>query len=342
MARLMHAVVPAGIDDPAHPSGGNAYDRRVLDALAGLGWCVTEHPAAGDWPRPCAADLAGLKRILGAVPDGTVLLADGLIASAAAGVLWPETSRLPLVTLVHTPLGTGEERDLLGRAAAVITTSPWTRDRLIEEGLPPERIAVAEPGTDPAPVAAPSPGGDRLLSVGVLAPHKGQDLLVAALGLLDDLRWSCTVVGALDVDPAFAGRVERAAARLADRVGFRGPLAGDQLAAAYAGADLLVLPSRVETFGMVIGEALTRGVPVVAADVGGVPAALGSDPSGCSPGVLVRPGDAAALAGALRSWLIEAGLRERLRASALRRRETLPGWSTTARRVSDVLLGVAA
>ncbi len=338
----MHAVVPAGIDDPAHPSGGNGYDRRVLGALAVLGWGVTEHRVAGDWPRPASDDLARLRRMLDELPDGAMVLADGLIASAATAVLLPETARLRLVPLVHLPLDTDGERELLRRAAAVITTSPWTRDRLIAAGLPAERMTVAAPGTDPAAAAAPSSDGGRLLSVGVVAPHKGQDVLVDALGRLGDLSWSCTVVGALDVEPVFADRVRRAATGPADRIAFRGPLAGDELVAAYAAADLLVLPSRAETFGMVIGEALARGVPVVAAEIGGVPAALGFDPAGSRPGLLVRPGDAAALSGALRCWLTEPALRDRLRASALCRRETLPGWPATARRVSDVLLGVAA
>lgn len=333
----MHAVVPAGIDDAAHPSGGNTYDRRVLRGLRDLGWRVEERRAAGSWPRPTPSDLTGLRRILAAVPAGGVVLVDGLVASAAGGVLRPEANRLRLVVLMHMPLQTDDERDVLRRAAGVITTSTWTRDRLVDHVVDRARLTVAEPGTDPAAVAVPSPGGGRLLSVGVVGVHKGQDVLIDALALLGDLTWSCTVVGALDVDPIFAERTRRAAAGSADRVRFRGPLVGTDLAAAYAQADLLVLPSRVETFGMVIGEALSRGIPVVAADVGGVRLALGHDPSGGRPGLLVRPGDAIALARALRRWLDDGGLRDRLRASARHRRFSLAGWSTTTRRVSDAL-----
>ncbi|HEY5881454.1 MAG TPA: glycosyltransferase family 4 protein [Nakamurella sp.] len=338
----MVAVVPAGLDDPTRPSGGNTYDRRVLDALADRGWRVSRRPAPGSWPRPTQDEVDAFGRLLRHLPDDAVVLVDGLIASAAAGALVPESARLRLVALVHMPLDTDDERDVLRRSRCVIVTSRWTGDRLVRRnGLDPARVAVAEPGTDPAAPAAGSPDGTRLLSVGVIAPHKGQDLLVDALTRLSDLDWSCTAVGALDVEPDFADRVRDGAAAVGDRVRFPGPLVGDDLAAAYAAADLLVLPSRAETFGLVVGEALARGIPVVAGEVGGVPQALGRDRSGQRPGLLVDPGDARALAAALRAWLIDPRLRDRLRRAALGRRETLTGWPVTADRVSRALLEVA-
>ena len=121
-----------------------------------------------------------------------------------------------------------------------------------------------------------------------------------------------------------------------------GPLSGSELDAAYAEADVLVLASRAETYGMVVTEALSRGLPVIAADVGGVPEALGFGADGTRPGLLVPPGDVAALAEALRLWLTDADLRAALRAAALQRRAGLKDWSETADRVGRVLLGVAA
>ena len=96
---------------------------------------------------------------------------------------------------------------------------------------------------------------------------------------------------------------------LDDRVRLTGPLTGAALDAAYAAADLLVVPSRAETYGMVVTEALARGIPVLASDAGGLPETLGRDPGGRVPGVLVQSGDAAALAAALRGWLIDSGRR---------------------------------
>lgn len=88
---------------------------------------------------------------------------------------------------------------------------------------------------------------------------------------------------------------------------------------------------------MVIAEALARGLPVVATDVGGVPEALGHGLDGTRPGLLVPAGDPAALRGALRAWLEDAELRRRLRAAARERRTSLSDWSTTSSAVAAAL-----
>lgn len=338
LTAAVHAVVPSGIDDPTRPSGGNRYDRRVLDALAGLGWAVHERAIPGSWPQPSPSDLAGLDRLLRALPDGSTVLVDGLIASAAAGVLVPATARRRVIVLLHMPLGSAGERRLLHRCAAVVTSSRWVGDRLRAGGLAPERLIVAEPGVDPADRAAGSVSGGRLLAVAVLAPHKGQDLLIAALHRLTDLEWTCTVAGSPAAAPGFAARLRVDAGGLGDRIRLVGPLAGPDLDRAYGSADLLVHPSRAETYGMVITEALARGIPVVATDVGGIPGALGRDASGARPGCLVPPDDEVALARAVRDWLTDPGLRAGWRRAAADRRTALTGWSTTA----DLLAGALA
>jgi glycosyltransferase involved in cell wall biosynthesis len=120
-------------------------------------------------------------------------------------------------------------------------------------------------------------------------------------------------------------------------VEFTGPLVGADLRRRYAAADLLVLASRAETYGMVVTEALARGLPVIAAEVGGVSEAMGHGADGTRPGVLIPPEDPVALGGALRSWLVDAALRGRLRRAARERRESLSGWSRTASVIADVL-----
>jgi glycosyltransferase involved in cell wall biosynthesis len=92
---------------------------------------------------------------------------------------------------------------------------------------------------------------------------------------------------------------------------------------------------------MVVTEALARGLPVVAAEVGGVPEALGHGADGTRPGLLVPPDDPAALRDALRAWLEEGDLRRRLRRAARERRASLSSWSTTASVVAEVLVGAA-
>ena len=331
-------VVPQGIDDLARPSGGNAYDRRIREGLRARGWDVH--------------DVVATERLghdLGRLPDGALVLVDGLVASAAGRVLVPEADRLRLVVLVHMPLGGVEvpeddEARVLACATAVVTTSAWTRQRLLDRyGLPPERLAVARPGADLLEEAPGTPDGGRFLCVGAVAEHKGQDLLVEALARLADLPWTCTFVGSLDREPSFAGRLRRRAADsgIADRIRFPGPLAGDALAGRYRASDLLVLPSRLEAYGMVVTEALGAGLPVVATAVGGVPEALGRTASGL-PGRLVPPDDPAALAEVLGAWLRDAGLRTQLRTAARERRRTLDGWDRTVGSVAAVLGDVLA
>lgn len=358
--RAVHLMVPEGIHDPGRPSGGNTYDRMVGRGLAAIGWRVEEQAVPGSWPRPDAAALRSLAAAVAAVPDGGVVLVDGLLASAGAEVLVPQATRLRLVVLMHLPMWCSPgaappaevlaaERSMLRSAAAVVATSDWTRDRLVEDcQLPAERVHVALPGVAVAPSAAGTDAGGQLLCVAAVTPEKGHDVLLAALAALTDRPWRCMCVGPVDRDPGFAREVAVSAAMLgtgADgraRVVLAGPQTGRRLDASYAAADLLVLPSRVETYGMVVTEALARGLPVIAADVGGVPEALGDVPAEGRPGLLVPPGDAEALAQALRRWLDEAGLRDRLRRAAALRRRTLAGWSQTTGRVAEVLAGVAS
>jgi glycosyltransferase involved in cell wall biosynthesis len=334
----VHVVLPNDIDDPAAPSGGNGYDRHVCRELAALGWSVGEHAVYGPWPHPGPAERADLARVLAVLPDGAPVLLDGLVASAVPEVLVPEADRLRLVVLVHMPLDTGSEQTALAAASAVVTTSAWSRGRLLDRyGLPAGRVHVATPGVEPAPLAPASEPGTRLLCVAAVAPHKGHDVLVEALATLPSGSCTCTCVGSLTRDPEFAARI-----RATGLVRLVGPRTGDALAAAYADADLLVLPSRGETYGMVVTEALARGIPVLASDVYGLPEALGHAPDGSAPGLLVPPGDAEALAGALRRWLTGPELRHRLRRAARERRDTLTGWAVTARTIAGVLGGVPA
>jgi glycosyltransferase involved in cell wall biosynthesis len=331
----VHVVLPNDIDDPANLSGGNVYDRQLCRGLAAAGWPVCEHPVHGGWPDPTSAERTALARTLAALPGGGLALVDGLVASAVPDVLVPQAGRLRLVVLMHMPLGDAAERAALSAAAAVVTTSDWSRRLLIDRyGLPSTRVHTAVPGVDEANLTTGEAGGSRLLCVAPVQQHKGHDVLVDALATLDDLPWSCLCVGSLDRDRGFANGVRR---RAGHRVRFVGPRSRADLDTEYAHADLLVQPSRREAYGMVVSEALARGIPVVATAVGGLPEALGRAPDGSLPGVVVPPDDPASLAAALRQWLCEPAERIRLRRSARMRRTTLPNWASTARIVSKAL-----
>jgi glycosyltransferase involved in cell wall biosynthesis len=339
----VHLVGPVGLQDPARPSGGNVYDVRLAAALRTRGREVVLHEST----------VEGLPSVLGELPDGVIAVVDGLVGSAAADALAREHGRLGLVMLVHLPLGLavagstprrGPESRALAAVDAVVCTSGWTRDWLAEAyDLPPERLHVVVPGSDKSPLAEASEAGNRLLSVGAITPVKGHDVLVEALSSLADLRWTWTMVGAsVDAEHATGLWSTLWSAGLDARVTLAGALTGADLAAAFADADLLVLPSRHETYGIVASEALARGVPVLATDVGGVREALGTTSGGAVPGLLVPSEDPAAMASALRDWLETPSLRARLRLLAAERRGALEGWDVAAAAVEKVLAGLPA
>ena len=178
--------MPAGIDDPARPSGGNVYDRRMLDGLRGLGWLVHEHQVAGAWPTPDVGALAGLAHVLAGLPDAALVLVDGLVASAASVVLPSASARLRTVVLVHMPLGPDAGRG--GR--------PVRRGRgghhQPGDSCPSARVVRPAPGPRRASPAPTWPrwleagGRAQLLCVATVHRGKGHDLMLDALAEVED------------------------------------------------------------------------------------------------------------------------------------------------------------
>lgn len=364
---VLRVVVPANIDEPHRPSGGNIYDRRVCQGLAAAGWSIREHAVDGDWPFPDTVARARVSEVLAGVtrdPEKGIVLMDGLVASAIPE-LGALARPLPLVILVHMIVAQGArdtdavlsvEGAALAAAHAIITTSRWTRDRIVDQyRLSRDRIHVVEPGVDAAQITQGSTDGGRLLCVAAVTPAKGHDLLITALAQLTDLNWHCRFVGALDISPGFVDhlRVMVRRARIDDRIEFAGTRSRGELAALYSVADALVLASREEAYGMVVTEALARGVPVIAASVGGIASALGTVPgtepevSGGSvseallPGILVPPGDPDRFAAALRTYLSDAQVRLHLRRAARQRRSTLRPWPAVTTEIGDLLTRTA-
>ncbi len=321
-------VVPGDID--RIPSGGNGYDRR-----AGRG--LTEVAVEGSWPRPDEAARDWLAEVLGGLPDGSVVLLDGLVACGVPELVAPHADRLRLAVLVHLPLAweTGldpavaaeldaAERACLRAARAVIATSPRAAEHLAaHHGLAGVHTVV--PGVDPAPLATGTDGVSTLLCVASVTPRKGHDVLVEALARLD-VPWRCLCAGPIP-ETSHVARVRQLVDRHCLNAQFElvGPLHGQALDQVYAAADLFVLPSRAETYGMVVTEALARGIPVLDVD------ALGDG------GRLLPAGDVGALTAALRQWFGSADVRADLRDAARRRRANLSTWDETAAGLERVL-----
>ncbi|HEX2320444.1 MAG TPA: glycosyltransferase family 4 protein [Streptosporangiaceae bacterium] len=346
----MHVIVPEGFDDPGQPTGGNIYDRRVCAGMVEAGWEVLVTTVAAAWPVPGPGARADLARIVSAIPDGATVLIDGLIASPAATQLLPHIGRIRMTVLLHMPLATvldtdhdasaqRSERVVLGAATGVVATSEWTRKQVVTRyAIPAHRVHVARPGVDQA-AAPPRPVRGHLICVGVLSHHKGQDLLVEALAGLAELDWQCVLAGPLDREPGYVEQLQTRITRLGyrHRVQLTGVLTGAALSHEYMTADLLVAPSRSESYGMTVTEALAHGLPVIAAAVGGLPEALGSTADGTCPGRLVPADDPAALAAALGDWLSDERYRHQLRAAARQRRSTLRSWEQTTQEIMNAL-----
>lgn len=334
--------------DPATRTGGYLYDARIVAGLRTQGREVVLHALSDRFPEPDAAALAEAEAVLAAMPAGRLVVIDGLALGGMPALVRAEAERLRLVALVHHPLAleTGltagqqerlyrQERDALAAVRRVIVTSPGTRAALAGYGVPAERIGVVEPGVDPAPLATGSGGPEPvLLCVATLTPRKGHEVLLRALDRLRDRPWRLVCAGDTRRDPATAASVRAliAGLGLADRVTFAGELAGEALGAVYRGADVFVLASHYEGYGMALAEALAHGLPVVSTTAGAIP---GTVPP--AAGLLVPPGDAEAFAEALARVLDFPALRERLAAGARAARAGLAGWDRAAERFAAEL-----
>jgi glycosyltransferase involved in cell wall biosynthesis len=350
--------------DLATATGGYIYDREVLARLAALGWECVVHRLDDSFPQPTPAALRAARAAFASVPAGGVAVIDGLALPGLDRVLGDEARRLALVALVHHPvaLETGLEPALAERFAAderralalvrrVITTSQWTARALARFDVGIDKIRVAEPGVDarttagPAAAevasAAPRAASDtvNLLCVGTLTPRKGHALLFDALAELRDRRWHLTCAGNLTRDAETAAALERQLDRLSlkPRVSLLGDLDPAALERYYARADLFVLPSYFEGYGMALAEAAWRGLPVVSTTGGAIPETVPPESS-----VLVPPGDSRALAKALAPLLDDPAARAKLAANARAARAKLPTWAGAAQKFSAALEGLGA
>jgi glycosyltransferase involved in cell wall biosynthesis len=328
--------------DLATPTGGYAYDRRMMTELGDLGWRIDLLDLGEGFPWPDEATRATAQSWLLAIPAGRSIVVDGL----ALGVL-PETAsqlagRNPLLALVHHPLALEwglsvkqadalrmSERAALAAVQGVVVTSAATAKLVASDyGVPAERIAVARPGSDPAPMSQGSQDGVvRLLSVGAIVPRKGFDVLIAALATLTDLSWRLTIAGDRTRDRNAAARLDADIARhaLGDRIAAPGAVSPQRLAALYAEADVFALASHFEGYGMAYAEAIAHGLPVIGTSAGAIPDTVPPD-----AGLLVDPGGSFALAKALRRVIGDADLRRRLASAARAAAPQLPTWRHSA------------
>ena len=345
MTRCVFAI-PGGLEGPA---GGYVYARKVLPLLAArMETQICPLPAG--FPFPSDAELQETARALSSADrPGTAFLIDGLAFGAMPADLILGI-RSPAVALIHNPLAldgdlSAAERArffslegaALALARSVIVPSPATaRELAWHFGVPAEKIAIAEPGILRGRRALGSPPGEPLhiVSVGTLTPRKGFDVLVRAMGEVRALAWRATIAGSLDVAPATVAEVQQeiAACGLNDRVRFAGQLDEAAVSALYSSADIFALASYYEGYGMAFAEAMAHGLPIVASGSGAV---AGTVP--VEAGFVCAPGDAGAIAAALRTLLSDAALRRAKAEAAWQHGQTLPAWPATAAIIAGAL-----
>ncbi len=332
-------------------TGGYGYDRRMLAQLPACGVDAVHLALPDGFPFPDAAAVTQSLRLLHDTP-ADVLLVDGLALGALppGGLAGLST---PLVALVHHPLGLESgldpataqalienERAVLAHARHVIVSSETIRATLIADfAVPAQRVTAVEPGTDPAPRFQGSGGSEvDLLAVGSIIPRKGHIVLVEALAGLSDLPWRLTIIGSPDRDHACAAQLDAAIAAhgLQSRVRLSGEASQEAVDAAYAKTDLFILPSFYEGYGMVLSEAMARGLPIVAT-TGGAAAQTVPD----AAALKMPPGDVLALRAALRLAIADGDLRARLSEASWVAGQGLPRWADGAKRIAQVLTSVA-
>jgi glycosyltransferase involved in cell wall biosynthesis len=342
-------AVPGSIDQP---TGGYTYDRRVVAGLRGLGCEVDIIDLGEGFPYPEAGIRSGALERLRAVPPGRPIVIDGL----ALGVL-PEAAKAlaathPVVALVHHPLAleagispataaafAASERAALAAVRHVIVTSPSTRRVLVADyGVAEAAVTVALPGNDRMAME-PRPRSDSvaLLAVGSVVPRKGYDVLIDALAAIANLDWRLVIAGDRTRDRATADAIEAqiAARDLGARVRMLGAVDEHALDALHREADLFVLASRHEGYGMAFTAAISHGLPVVGTRAGAIPETVAP-----GAGILVAPDDVGGLAAALRVMIADPRARENHAAAARAAAIQLPAWDTTARVFLRVLTAI--
>lgn len=330
--------------DIATLTGGYIYERRLLEGLRALGHDMRHLRLPASFPDPAPPEMAAAVAAL--VAEDRPLIIDGLVFGAIETRGLAQV-RAPIVAMIHHPLALESglaparrdqldrtERDNLRLARHVLVPSPHTLRILTERyDVPPDRITIARPGVLPARRAPAPVRPPLILSVGILHPRKGHDVLIRALGGISDLDWRAVIVGnPWDRDHADALACQLAQSPVAGRIRLAGRVDVDRLERLYAQALVFALATRYEGHGLVFDEALAHGLPIVACAVGAVPDTVPAD-----TGLLVPPDDPPAFAAALRRMLADTALRQSMQAAARRAGRALPGWEKTAAIASRVL-----
>jgi glycosyltransferase involved in cell wall biosynthesis len=306
-------------------TGGTIYDRIVVEGLRSAGDDVTVVSIAEG-----ATDLARTIRACAC----EVVVGDELCFRELA-VAFPELEgSVRRVLLVHHLTGwesetlLADEHRAIETCDAIIATSVATRERLIAEGARAP-IDVVVPGADRLDSkGAHARTGDRPLAftfLGTVTPRKRVKELVRAFARgVKDGDGTLAIVGSTTRDQTYVRDVVATidAHGIAARVVMTGEVDDDGVKRALDDADVLVMPSSLEGWGIAATEAINAGVPVIAARAQGLVEALAP-----CPGATIFADEEHELATALERFATDASLRERMRDAARAAADRMPAWS---------------
>jgi len=250
------------------------------------------------------------------------------------------------------------EQEVIARSDCVIASTPYEFDDLLEHyGASPERLCVSPPGVD-HDIFHPGDKdqarrrlglGDEglVLFAGRVQAHKGTDVAVQALTHLVERDAPGAAATVLHIVGGASGREGNdelirchetiSQNGLSGRVRFFDPLPHHELADHYRAADVVIVPSRSESFGLVAAEAQACGTPVVAANTGGLPYVVNASESG----LLVDHHDPRAFAVAIAAILDHPSFAERLASGGVAFSKKF-SWEATAERLLELYEGLVA
>ena len=227
-------------------------------------------------------------------------------------------------------------------ATNIIASSAFTEKEILSLGIPRNKVVVIQPSFDRNDFEHVEPGGKRqknaldLLFVGSCVRRKGVHVLLEALALEPRQQIRAHLIGETGKDPAYYDEMLRFIREqaLEEHVVFHGRVSQNRLGQFYLEADIFVLPSLWEGFGIVLLEAMYFGLPVIASDVSAIPELVSHEQNG----ILVPADDPQALANAIRLLVENDELRERLGQEGQRMAASWPSWSDVSRQLLEVAL----
>ncbi len=331
--------------DMHRKTGGFIYEATVLRALNDLGCPTANLQLPDSFPQPTEADMRTTLQALDAVPVDQPIILDGLVFGAIdpAGLA---KIRAPVIAMIHHPLGLesgiapqlaahlrANEAAALKHASQIVVPSPHTARTLVHQfGADADKITVAPPGFEPIETRRTPAHPPLILSVGLLARRKGHDILLNALAAIKDLPWQAEIIGKRhDVTVADQLLHQCDDLGLSDRVTFLGEVPQAQMTERFRAASIFALATRYEGYGMVLGEAMQHGLPIVTCRTGAVPDTVGD------AALLVPPDASHSFANALRRLLVNTDTATTISLRAMRRGRALPLWRDTAGIISDVI-----